>query len=126
MLSLTPELLVEDIQKTLDWYQTTLGFEVMFVSPETGTPTFTRIKKEGTKIMFFRRAEFSSEILTFSFAPMGGSFVLYLEVKDIKKIWLEIQDKVTIVQPPQIKDYGSQEFTIQDFNGYHLMFGQRS
>lgn len=43
MLSLTPELLVEDIPKTLTWYQIILGFEVMFVSPETGTPTFARI-----------------------------------------------------------------------------------
>lgn len=126
MLSLTPELLVENIQKTIEWYQATLGFEAMFISPETGTPTFARIKRGSVEIMLYRRAEFAKEVSTFSTTPMGGSFVLYLELDNIKGEWVKIKDAVTIIQPLHQTTYGSQEFTIQDYNGYHLMFGERA
>lgn len=125
MLSLTPELLVEDIQKTIDWYKTTLDFEVIFTSPDSDTPTFARIKRGSVEIMFYQRAEFAKEISTFSTTPLGGSFVLYLEVTDIMMKWAKIKDLVTIIQPLHQTTYGSQEFTIQDYNGYHLMFGER-
>lgn len=126
MLSLTPELLVEDIQKTLSWYQTTLGFEVLFTSPDSGTPTFARIKRGNVEIMLYNRREFASEIKAFSDSPMGGSFVLYLELEDVKQEWDKLKDEVKVVQALHQTTYGSQEFTIQDCNGYHLMFGERT
>ena len=126
MLSLTPELLVEDIQKTIDWYKTTLDFEVIFSSPDTGIPTFARIKRGSVEIMFYQRVEFAKEISTFSTTHLGGSFVLYLEVTDIMMEWAKIKNLVTIIQPLHKTTYGSQEFTIQDYNGYHLMLGERS
>ena len=125
MLSLTPELLVEDIHQSINWYQTNLGFEVLFVSPESGTPTFARIKKGVAEIMLFRRAEFTHEIPAFQSASMGGTFVLYLEVKDIQNLWNQFKNQATVIQPLHPTDYGTQEFTIQDCNCYHLIFGQR-
>lgn len=76
--------------------------------------------------MLYQRAEFAKEIPTFSTIPTGGSFVLYLEFEDIKEEWAKIKDRVTTIQPLRKTNYGSQEFTIQDLNGYYLMFGQRS
>ena len=125
MLSLTPELLVEDLKKTIDWYSNNLGFEVLFVSPESGTPTFARVKKGNVEMMFYRRAEFADEIPSFKTMPTGGSFVLYLEVDDISSLWEELKTRATVVQSIHATDYGSQEFTIQDNSGYHLMFGER-
>lgn len=126
MLSLTPELLVEDVQTTLAWYHDILGFETMFVTPESGAPTFARIKKRVVEIMLFRHAEFAHEIPSFTTQSIGGSFVLYLEVSAINSLWDKVKDQVKVVQPLHTTDYGSTEFTIQDCNGYHLMFGQRS
>lgn len=126
MLSLTPELLVEDVQKTLDWYQTTLGFETIIISPTTATPTFARIKRGSAEIMLYRRSEFAKEIQTFSTTPIGGSFALYLEVSEINSLWDKVKNQAKVVQPLHATDYGSSEFTIQDCNGYHLIFGKRN
>lgn len=126
MLSLTPELLVENIKTTLDWYKSILGFEIMFVSPESGDPNFARIKNGNIEIMLFERQEFAKEIPSFSSVPLGGSFVLYLEVKNIQAEWSNLKDKVIVIQSLHKTPYGSEEFTIQDCNGYHLMFGERS
>jgi uncharacterized glyoxalase superfamily protein PhnB len=125
MLSITPELLVDNLPKTLDWYKSVLGFETIFISPESGVPTFARIKLGSAEIMLFTRSDFGKEIPAFSTAPMGGSFVLYLEVEDIKTIWSRVKDKTIVIQPLHQTTYGSEEFSIQDCNGYHLMFGER-
>ncbi len=126
MLSLTPELLVEDLPKTLAWYKTTLGFEVVFISPESSAPTFARIKRGNVEIMLFSRHDFAKEIPELSKVKMGGSLVLYLEVDDIRSEWGRVKDMVKVVQSLHSTNYDSQEFTIQDCNGYHLMFGERS
>ena len=126
MLSLIPELLVENLPKTLDWYKTTLGFEEILISPESDTPTFARIKRGSVEIMLFMRHDFAKEIAAFSTVPVGGSFVLYLEIGDIKSEWIKIKDNATVVQPLHKTSYGSEEFTILDCNGYHLMFGERN
>jgi len=126
MLSLTLELLVEDVSITLDWYRQVLGFETLFMSPEVSTPTFARIKRGTAEIMLFRRAEFAREIPSFTTPPIGGTFVLYFEVNDIHKLWDSVQTYASIIQPLHATDYGSTEFTIQDCNGYHLMFGERN
>ena len=58
MLSLTPELLVEDVNQTVDWYRNILGFEILFVSPESGVPIFARIKKGAADRKKSRLAKF--------------------------------------------------------------------
>ena len=124
MLTLTPELLVEDVKSTIDWYHDHLDFQTKILSPENGEPSFARIGRGSAEIMLFRRQEFAQEIKSFSQAPVGGSFVLYLTVEDVKPIWQKVQDSAKVIQPLHTTDYGSTEFTITDCNGYHLMFGQ--
>jgi len=36
MKSVTPNLIVEDVNKTTEWYKETLGFEMIMSVPETG------------------------------------------------------------------------------------------
>lgn len=126
MISLTPELLVDNLPETLTWYKSVLGFEVVITSPESTNPTFARIQRGNVEIMLFHRTEFAHEIPSFTTQPMGGSFVLYLEVSEIDSFWGKIKDQVKVVQPLHTTDYDSTEFTIQDCNGYYLMFGQKN
>ena len=121
--TLTPELLVDDLAATISWYRDLLGFKEVTISPEQGTPVFARIKRGQAEIMLFRRSEFSQEIKAFQDIMVGGSFVLYITVEDIYSTWGTVKDKATVVQPLHSTDYGSTEFTIEDCNGYHLMFG---
>lgn len=126
MESLTVELLVDDFDKTIQWYQSTLDFKIVSISPDSTNPTFARLKKGSVEIMFYHRSEFALEIPTFEDIRIGGSMALYLVVDDIQSIWDIVQDKTKVIQPLHPTNYGSKEFTILDCNGYHLMFGERS
>ncbi len=126
MQSLIPELLVDDLPRTVAWYQSVLGFATLIISPDSTKPTFARLKKGSVEIMFYRRSEFALEIPSFKDIRLGGSLALYLTVDDIQSIWDMIQAKAEVIQPLHSTTYGSKEFTILDCNGYHLMFGERT
>lgn len=126
MNSLIPELLVDDLVTTIEWYRSILGFKSITTVPDSTSPTFARLKKEKVELMFYHRSEFKREIPSFASARVGGSFVLYLEVEDIETTWDNVKDKAEVVQSLHQTDYGTQEFTILDCNGYHLMFGGKS
>ncbi len=125
MIKLTPELLVENLITTLNWYQNVLEFDVVTVAPDHANPSFARIKNGKVELMLYARRDFSQEVPAFKNIQMGGSIVLYLEVEDSGIIWEKVKDKVVTIQSIYTTAYGTTQFTIQDCNGYHLMFSSK-
>lgn len=121
---LIPELLVEDMSKTLKFYHDVLGFESEIVFPEKN-PVFAQIEKDNIHIMLYDRNDFQNEIPKLRQMKMGGSILLYFKIEKIKDFYQQIKDRVKIIQPLHKTDYGSLEFTIEDCNGYLLAFSQR-
>jgi lactoylglutathione lyase len=54
-----PILYADDVQRTVDFYVSTLGFEVAFRWPETGDPDFAFLRLEPLGIGIGRRHEHS-------------------------------------------------------------------
>lgn len=121
---LIPELLVENIQKSLKFYQEVLGFKSEIIFPEKN-PIFVQVSKDNFHIMLYNRSDFQKEIPKLKKIKMGGSTLLYFKVKQIKDFYEQVKDKVKIIQSIHETDYGSTEFTIEDCNGYLLTFSQR-
>jgi uncharacterized glyoxalase superfamily protein PhnB len=120
---LIPELLVEDITKTINFYHDILGFDNEVMFPESN-PVFVRMKKDNTSIMFYARHEFEAEIPKLKQIKMGGSFLLYLKISGIKAFYDQVKNQVTLIQSIQKKDYGPTEFIIEDCNGYLICYSE--
>ncbi|MCC6286500.1 MAG: hypothetical protein IT249_01315 [Chitinophagaceae bacterium] len=54
----------------------------------------------------------------------GGSLLLYIQTKEIRKLHDQIKDKVNVVKGLEKAFYGATEFSIQDINGYILTFAE--
>jgi uncharacterized glyoxalase superfamily protein PhnB len=54
----------------------------------------------------------------------GGSLLLYIQTKEIRKFYDQIKDKVTIVKGLEKTFYGATEFAIRDINNYILTFAE--
>jgi len=117
------ELMVDDIQRSVSLYIDILGFEKEFEFPKNN-PTFVSIFKDEIHISFFKREEFSKEVSKFKDMRLGGSFVLNIEVEDIQRLYDDIKEKVTIIKELYKTDYGTLEFTMEDSDGYVLLFKQ--
>ena len=125
MLSLEPELMVEDVLKTIEFYSTVMGFKVGTKFPED-TPTFARLIKNDFAISFYERTNFELEVPDFKSKEMGGTFEILIKAVGVEDFYNEIKDKVVVVQDIHKTDYSTLEFTIKDCNGYILGFSEET
>ena len=121
---LTPNLMVEDVARTLVFYRETLGFEVLTTLPEQEPFAFAMVKRDGVELMFQSRASLSENVPALSGAPIGSSQTFYIEVTGIQDLYERLRDRVEIVVDFHDTFYGTQEFYFRDINGYILSFSE--
>ena len=133
---LTPNVMVEDVNSTVEYYRDVLGFEFVIGVPENTQEIapelkegqildFAIMKHNNIEIMLQSRKSLSEEISEFGEMNMGGSVTIYINVDDVKKLYADLKNKVSIVVPLTTKFYGMEEFYIRDCNGYILGFGSK-
>ncbi|MFA5996040.1 MAG: VOC family protein [Patescibacteria group bacterium] len=123
--SLSPNLMVEDMPKTIEFYSSILYFKVTMTVPDAKKPVWAMLTNDKVTIMLQQRASFVEEVPDFAKQPIGGSFSLYIHVDDIEKLYKKIQQaKITIIKELHKTFYGAREFSIKDCNGYVIYFAQ--
>jgi uncharacterized glyoxalase superfamily protein PhnB len=122
MESVSPNFFVADISKTIDYYKN-IGFTVTASVPEQGEPIWVMMSCGKINFMFQSLESLGNELPQVSRNP-GGSLLLYIQIKGIRKFHEEIKDKVTVVKPLEKMFYGATEFAILDINGYVLTFAE--
>jgi uncharacterized glyoxalase superfamily protein PhnB len=130
---LTTNMMVEDINRTVDFYSDVLGFEFVMGVPEDSQEIVTTMQEGQAlgfaimkcgdiEMMFQAKKSLTEEIPEFSGMEIGGSLAFYIDVEDVKGLYAELKDKVTIIKDMKTTFYGKQEFYIRDCNGYILTF----
>jgi uncharacterized glyoxalase superfamily protein PhnB len=133
---LTPNLMVENVADTLDYYLAVLGFEFVMSVPSNTRQVkmsylpgeeldFGMVKKDDVELMFQSRGSLTEEQHEFKTLSMGGSFSLYIEMEDLEQYVGRIRNRVKEVSELDTKFYGMREFSIRDCNGYLLTFAQK-
>lgn len=122
--SLTPNLMVEDVDSTIAWYVDVFDAEETNFVPFTADPSrkqWAAIKIGEVELMFQLRASLEEELPILQNAPIAASQNLYIGVNDMDAIYARLTAKqVTIVVEMHTTFYGAREVTIQDCNGYIL------
>lgn len=130
---LTTNMMVENVNSTVDFYGNVLGFEFVMGVPEDSQEivtarqnnqplVFAIMKCGNVEMMFQAKKSLSKEIPEFSGMEICGSLTFYIDVEDVKGLYAELKDKVTIIKDMHTTFYGKQEFYIRDCNGYILAF----
>jgi len=122
---LTPNLMVEDVNNTIEFYKNILGFELVMTVPEEGTFDFALMKSGNVEIMFQSRESLSEDFRPeFKNKKTYEVLTLYVDMENIEGLLHKINDKVTIIKDLHTTFYGTQEFAIKDCNGYILTFAE--
>ena len=115
--SVAPQLVVEDVVATAEYYRDVLGFEIngYWAQP----PVYAIVSRGGVEI-HFGRAEQNG---TSNSAVRSGSFDLYIWVDNIGRLYGELEDAgANIVEGPVKRVYESTEVVVKDLNAYLLVF----
>ncbi|HTA61621.1 MAG TPA: VOC family protein [Bacteroidia bacterium] len=123
MESLSPNIFVKDMPKTIEFYKQ-LGFEVAMSVPETGN-NFVWVMMTNSKVTFmFQTYDSLANELPDISRKDGASLLFYINVENIRAFFKRIKDKVTVLKGLEKTFYGATEFSIKDNNNYVLTFAE--
>ena len=123
METISPNIFTNDMKATIAFYQL-LGFTKTMSVPEEGDDLVWVMMNNGSVTMMFQTFESLADDLPEISRKDGGSLLLYINLKNIKAFFNEIQSKVTILKGLETTFYGATEFSIKDNNGYVLTFAE--
>ena len=134
MKKITPNIMVADVNATIDFYKQNLEFEfVMGVDEDKEVKmgdfgnsilTWAMLKKDDVEIMLQREDSLIEDLPEFKGLKIGGTFTLYIGMQDVKSFYDKIKDKVEIIKDMHKTFYGADEFVIKDLNGYIIYFAE--
>ncbi len=122
MKTISPNIFVKDINKTIDFYKQ-LGFNLTTTVPEKGNFIFAMMTCGNVIFMFQTFESLGNELPTVS-RQNGGSLLLYIQTNEIRTFFDQIKDKVKVIKGLEKTFYGATEFAIEDNNGYLLTFAE--
>lgn len=123
---LTPNLMVEDVDRTVDFYRDVLGFTLAATAPEQRPFDWAMVSSGGAELMFQSRPSLSGEVPALRDRKIGGALTIYIEVEDVEALYAQVKDRLPIVVDMHDTFYGACEFSAQDCNGYILSFAGRA
>ena len=107
-------LWTENLQETVDFYISVLGFKCAEFNEEWG---WCAMVHDEVDLMFVR----PNAHTPFEKSKFTGSFYLYPD--DVDQLWNELKEKTQVAYEIENFEYGMREFAIYDNNGYMLQFG---
>jgi hypothetical protein len=121
VLSLTPVLIVEEIESCLDfWYA--LGFEKTTEVPQGDKLGFVILKKDDVEVMYQTRASVKEDVASLADAPEGGTH-LFLQVDDVNAIDAMLGNAERVI-PRRQTFYGADEIIVREPAGNVITFAQ--
>jgi predicted enzyme related to lactoylglutathione lyase len=110
-------LAVANMEETIAFYQTVLGFTISLQSPE-----YSIVEREGQTIHFMQAA--SEEVMQ----CVRGHAEIYIEVSGIHSLWEHVKTFSDRYRMRDLfdRDYGMTEFHIDDPNECLVFVGERT
>ena len=135
LTKLAPNLMVDDVNRTVEFYQEVLGFEfvmgvieelqeVLTTYQQDRSLDYAMMKCGNVEVMFQAKRSLAEALPLLRGREIGGTFTLYMELDSVSELYARIRDQVTIVKDLHTTFYGMQEFYIEDCNGYILTFAE--
>jgi lactoylglutathione lyase len=124
MKSLSPNLMVNNVNETLDFYVTILGFTKVVTVPDTGKLDWAMVQSGAVTFMFQEKENIKTEYPQLKKFEQGGGLTFYINVTNVQELFDSLKGKVKIAKEMHKTFYGATDFAIEDLNGYILTFSQ--
>ncbi len=136
MNKLTPDLMVKNVNETVEFYRNILGFQLVMAVPKNSEEIcmempkdkeldYALMKNGNVEIMFQTKESLSGDITAFRGMEISASVSFYVDIGNVDKYYEDIKNKAEIVKELHTTWYGMQEFYIRDCNGYILGFAEQ-
>ena len=123
----TPNLIVQSVERSLQFYEGVLGFTRGFVVPEQPPLVFASVTSGAVEVFFNDRAAVVKDHpeLAPRLDPTMGNQLFIEMATGIDEWWDALRNRAPVTMPIVTQWYGMREFAIADPDGYVIIFAQR-
>ncbi len=123
--SLTPNLMVNDVEETIEYYTDILGFTLLRTVPEKGALDWAMVKRNEVIFMFQSAKSLKDNLPRLKGEKPGGGLTFYIKVDGVAELHDQLYEhQVEIISELEKTFYDTLEFSIVDVNGYVLTFSE--
>lgn len=123
--SLTPNLIVSDVARSIKFYCDVLGFTLGPTVPNAAPYVFAIVQSGPVQIYLNAPEPAIAEYATLKDKPLGGTLTLFIAVARIQQVFEDLKARVPIVMPLEHKWYGVTEFAFTDPDGYVITYAEQ-
>jgi uncharacterized glyoxalase superfamily protein PhnB len=136
-MTLTPNLMSENVNQSVIFYRDHLGFrflagvlaeqDAMAEAFDVDKPLqWAMLGRDGAMLMFQSRSSLVREYAPLVDTPLGASASIYIEVDNLDRLLAGLGEDVEMLLPDHTTFYGMREMWIRDNNGYILTLAQKN
>ena len=122
--SFSPNLMVKNVNKSIEFYCNILGFSLIQTMPEGGEPEWGMTEKDGFFVMFQKEESIKQEYPELDSYNTGGALTFYIKITNIQEFYDKIRSHVKVSHEMHKTFYGADEFAIADPDGFILVFSE--
>jgi catechol 2,3-dioxygenase-like lactoylglutathione lyase family enzyme len=122
MQALIPSFPVADINRSVEFYQHVLGFELVRI---TGKDDVTRAFLKAGDVRLVLRSTSGDRVFDYRDRELIDRIMLHIPIRGVTEMYTRIRDRVSIIRELEPRLFGVHEFTLEDLDGILLTFSER-
>ncbi|HYB94445.1 MAG TPA: VOC family protein [Vicinamibacterales bacterium] len=124
-LSITPNLLVKDINRSVAFYRDVLGFQTGETVPDREPFVFVWMKRDEVSVFLNDPSAVAEDLPAVQGRQPGGTNTMFFIISDVDGYHADVAPKATVVMPLKTQFYGMREFAVTDPDGHLITFAER-
>lgn len=123
--SVTPNLLVRDVAKSLAFYRDILGFTIGETVPDKEPFVFVWMKHGDVSVFLNDINAAAHDYPAAASLPQGGTAALFFIITDVDGYHAKVAPNTKVIMPLKTQFYGLREFAVTDPDGHIITFAER-
>jgi uncharacterized glyoxalase superfamily protein PhnB len=123
--SVTPNLIVRDVARSLAFYRDVLGFISGQTVPDEAPYVFVMLDRDGVPVFLNAVEAATHDYPDAASRQPGGTATLFFAVTDVDALHAAVAPHATVVMPLKTQFYGMREFAVLDPDDHVLVFAER-
>jgi lactoylglutathione lyase len=123
--SVTPNLLVQDIDRSTTFYCDVLDFSIKQTVPEKAPFVFVWLERDGVPVFLNDPKAVAHDFPDAPRRRAGGTATLFFVITGVDALHDRVAPHTAILMPLKTQFYGMREFAIEDPDGHILTFAER-
>jgi len=123
--SVTPNLIVRDVERSTAFYRDVLGFTIKQTVPDQGPFVFVWLERDGVPVFLNAVHAVEEDYPDAAARPAGGTATLFFAVTEVDALHAAIAPHAPVVMALKTQFYGMREFAVTDPDGHILTFAER-